>query len=53
MPNVIHIEQLTVRYGSFTAVDRLDLELRPGELFGRRGVNYFTAPALVSRAQGG
>src|SRR5947209_2371440 len=39
MPNVIHIEQLTVRYGSFTAVDGLSLELRPGELFGLLGPN--------------
>jgi ABC-type multidrug transport system ATPase subunit len=28
-----------VRYGSFTAVDHLDLELQPGELFGLLGPN--------------
>jgi ABC-type multidrug transport system ATPase subunit len=33
------LERLTVRYGSFVAVDQLDLELRPGELFGLLGPN--------------
>ena len=36
---IVRLDQLTVRYGSFTAVDRLDLELRPGELFGLLGPN--------------
>jgi ABC-2 type transport system ATP-binding protein len=36
---VVRLEQLTVRYGSFVAVDRLDLELRRGELFGLLGPN--------------
>lgn len=35
----ILIEQLVVRYGDFVAVDHLDLELRPGELFGLLGPN--------------
>jgi ABC-2 type transport system ATP-binding protein len=35
----IHIDGLTVRYGRFTAVDGLDLEIRPGELFGLLGPN--------------
>ncbi len=35
----IHIDGLRVRYGSFTAVDGLDLEIRPGELFGLLGPN--------------
>ncbi len=30
---------LTKRYGTLTAVDRLDLELRPGEIFGLLGQN--------------
>src|SRR5215471_2673095 len=33
------LERLTVRYGAFMAVDQLDLELRPGELFGLLGPN--------------
>jgi ABC-type multidrug transport system ATPase subunit len=36
---VIRIEKLTVCYGSFVAVDQLDLELRRGELFGLLGPN--------------
>ncbi len=37
--NVIEIDQLTVRYGDFTAVDRLNLQLRRGELLGLLGPN--------------
>lgn len=33
------MDGLTIRYGSFTAVDRLDLQVRPGELFGLLGPN--------------
>jgi ABC-2 type transport system ATP-binding protein len=36
---IISLKQLTVRYGSFTAVDRLDLDLYRGELFGLLGPN--------------
>ncbi len=36
---VLRLEQLVVRYGSFVAVDKLDLELRPGEVFGLLGPN--------------
>jgi ABC-2 type transport system ATP-binding protein len=36
---ILRIEQLVVRYGGFTAVDGLNLELRPGELFGLLGPN--------------
>ncbi|MBI3408288.1 MAG: ABC transporter ATP-binding protein [Planctomycetes bacterium] len=36
---VIQLEKLVVRYGSFVAVDGLDLELMPGELFGLLGPN--------------
>ena len=36
---IIALKQLTVRYGSFTAVDTLDLDLYPGELFGLLGPN--------------
>src|SRR5207249_1987192 len=37
--HVISLEQLTVRYGAFVAVDHLDLEVRRGELFGLLGPN--------------
>jgi ABC-2 type transport system ATP-binding protein len=36
---MIRLHQLTKRYGSFTAVDRIDLEVRRGELFGLLGPN--------------
>lgn len=36
---VIRLEGLSIRYGTFTAVDGLDLEVRPGELFGLLGPN--------------
>src|SRR2546421_8820123 len=35
----VQIRSLTVRYGAFTAVDGLDLDLHPGELFGLLGPN--------------
>jgi ABC-type multidrug transport system ATPase subunit len=36
---IIRLENLTVCYGTFTAVDGLDLDLYPGELFGLLGPN--------------
>jgi ABC-2 type transport system ATP-binding protein len=36
---VIRLKQLTKRYGRFTAVDRIDLEVPRGELFGFLGPN--------------
>jgi ABC-type multidrug transport system ATPase subunit len=36
---MLRLEALVVRYGSFTAVDGLDLTLRAGELFGLLGPN--------------
>jgi ABC-2 type transport system ATP-binding protein len=36
---VIFARGLTKRYGDFTAVDRLDLAIRPGEVFGLLGPN--------------
>jgi ABC-type multidrug transport system ATPase subunit len=36
---ILRLDRLTVRYGSFTAVNELDLELQPGELFGLLGPN--------------
>ena len=35
----IRTRALTKRYGDFVAVDRLDLEIRPGEIFGLLGQN--------------
>src|SRR5439155_3810761 len=36
---IIRLDGVTVRYGSFTAVDGLNLQLRRGELFGLLGPN--------------
>jgi ABC-2 type transport system ATP-binding protein len=36
---ILRIDRLTVRYGSFVAVDGLELALNPGELFGLLGPN--------------
>ena len=36
---IIRTEGLTKRYGTFTAVDQLDLEVRPGEIYGLLGPN--------------
>jgi ABC-2 type transport system ATP-binding protein len=36
---LIRTRRLTKRYGSLTAVDHLDLEVRPGEIFGLLGQN--------------
>ena len=36
---ILRLKRLTVRYGDFTAVDGLDLELQRGELFGLLGPN--------------
>ena len=36
---VVSARGLTVRYGGFTAVDRLDLDIRPGEVFALLGTN--------------
>lgn len=36
---VIRLDELTIRYGTFTAVDRLNLAIYPGELFGLLGPN--------------
>ncbi len=38
-PAAIATSGLTKRYGRLTAVDRLDLEVQPGEVFGFLGVN--------------
>ncbi|MEL6716816.1 MAG: ATP-binding cassette domain-containing protein, partial [Planctomycetota bacterium] len=36
---MIRIDQLTVRFGSFVAVDGLSLDARPGEILGFLGPN--------------
>src|SRR5216110_3207815 len=36
---LLHTEQLTKRYGSLLALDRLDLQVAPGEIVGILGPN--------------
>jgi len=36
---VVHAEALTKRYGGVTAVDRLDLSIEKGDVFGLLGPN--------------
>jgi ABC-2 type transport system ATP-binding protein len=36
---VIHARQLTKRFGAFTAVNKIDLDVRKGEIFGFLGAN--------------
>jgi ABC-2 type transport system ATP-binding protein len=37
--NILKIQNLTKRYGNLVAVDRLDMEVHPGEVFGLLGPN--------------
>ena len=37
--NAIEVEDLTKRFGNFTAVDHVDFKVEPGELFGFLGPN--------------
>jgi ABC-2 type transport system ATP-binding protein len=37
--NAIEVEQLTKRFGDFTAVDRISFQVRQGEIFGFLGAN--------------
>lgn len=37
--NVIYTDQLTKRFGTFTAVDHISFSVRPGEIFGFLGAN--------------
>lgn len=39
MPTIIRIENLTKRFGTFTAVDHLNLEIEEGEILGLLGPN--------------
>lgn len=39
MPTVVEVQELTKRYGSFTAVDRVSFEVGRGEIFGYLGAN--------------
>jgi ABC-2 type transport system ATP-binding protein len=38
-PPIIEVDQLTKRFGSFTAVDAITFQVQPGEIFGFLGAN--------------
>ena len=45
--NVIYTRELTKRFGTFTAVDRITFSVRRGEIFGFLGANG-AWPASIS-----
>jgi ABC-type uncharacterized transport system ATPase subunit len=47
---ILRLVDLTVRYGNFVAVDGLNLELHPGELFGLLGPNGAGKSKYLARA---
>ena len=52
MPALLEIEQLTKRYGDHVAVDRVDLSVAEGEIFGILGLNGAGKTTMVECAQG-
>ncbi|MEO1188972.1 MAG: ATP-binding cassette domain-containing protein, partial [Pseudomonadota bacterium] len=38
-PNVIEVQELTKKFGDFTAVDAITFEVERGEIFGFLGAN--------------
>ena len=52
MVAILEIEQLTKRYGDLVAVDRVDLSVAEGEIFGILGLNGAGKTTMVECAQG-
>ena len=48
MPHAIETKQLTKTYGSLKAVDSLDINVEPGEIFGLLGPNGAGKTTVVS-----
>ncbi|MDE3181652.1 MAG: ATP-binding cassette domain-containing protein, partial [Acidobacteriota bacterium] len=47
MTNAIEVDQLTKRFGDFTAVDSVTFEVRQGEIFGLLGPNGAGKSTLI------
>jgi ABC-type multidrug transport system ATPase subunit len=50
--NAIEVENLTKRFGNFTAVDHIDFKVEAGELFGFLGPNGAGKTTTVRRIAG-
>ena len=48
----IQVSRVTKRYGSLTALDQIDLEIRQGEFFGLLGPNGAGKTTLISAVAG-
>ena len=48
MPPAIQVDDVTKRFGSFTAVDRVDLQIEQGEVFGFLGHNGAGKSTLIN-----
>jgi ABC-2 type transport system ATP-binding protein len=51
-PSAVSIRRVVKRYGSLTAVDGVDLDIRPGEFFGLLGPNGAGKTTLISMMAG-
>lgn len=43
----VHVEDVTIRFGTFTAVDRVRFDVKPGEVFGLLGPNGSGKTTLI------
>ncbi len=50
--SVIAADSVTIRFGSFTAVDRVNLVVEPGEVFGLLGPNGSGKTTLIRACAG-
>jgi ABC-type branched-subunit amino acid transport system ATPase component/branched-subunit amino acid ABC-type transport system permease component len=51
-PRTLHVEDITVRYGGTTAVDRVSLEIRPGQILGLIGPNGAGKTSFIDAVTG-